>query len=323
MRADRLLHILLLLQRHPRVTASELAEQLEVSVRTIYRDMEALSASGIPVFADRGANGGWSLLEGYRTLVSGLKEHEIRALFTGQSARILSELGWQQSTDSAMTKLLLALPEGSRNVAAIVSERLYVDSTGWHDSRESIPFLPLLQEAVWQQRRLQLTYQKNDGTVIERLVDPLGLVVKGYVWYLIASTEKDIRSYRVSRVQDAAVTDLIFVRPASFHLAEYWTRSTAQFVSALPSFTLVFTTSPQQLSYIRTKRYVRIMHEELEIPRKQVRVTASFDTEEEACQFAVGLGNRIEVVAPETLREQIVSRALEVLGMYAPNREYT
>src|SRR5437660_3968129 len=189
MRADRLLSILLHLQVHRRITACELAKRLEVSERTIYRDMDALSAAGIPVVAERGTGGGWALLEEYKTNLTGLNEAEIQTLFLTQPARLLTDLGLRQTSEAALIKLLASLPAISRRGAEYIRQRIYVDVTGWHHTEENIAALPILQEAIWRERELQLTYQRNDGKLVERLAAPLGLVAKGTVWYLVAIVE--------------------------------------------------------------------------------------------------------------------------------------
>lgn len=200
MRADRLLSILLLLQTQRRLTARELAERLEVSERTIYRDMDALSGAGVPVLAQRGNKGGWMLLDSYQTNLTGLNDTEIQALFLAQPARLLADLGLRQAHDAALIKLLAALPSIQRRDAEYIRQRIHVDVPGWHPSKEESAAFPAIQEAVLSDRQLKLVYQRGDSAVVERLVDPLGLVAKGRVWYLIAGVEGELRTYRVSRV---------------------------------------------------------------------------------------------------------------------------
>src|SRR5712691_4174354 len=208
MRADRLLSVLLLLQVHRRLTARELAKRLEVSERTIHRDMDALSAAGFPVFAERGIGGGWMLVEGYRTNLTGLNKDEIQALFLTKPLRVLADLGLEKASNAALIKLSAALPSAHRDGAEHARQRIHVDVTGWNRSNESIEFLPALQEAIWQERKLKFSYQRGGGCdAVERLADPLGLVAKGSVWYLVAGVEGEIRSYRVSRVSGAALTE--------------------------------------------------------------------------------------------------------------------
>ncbi len=207
MRADRLLSILLLLQVHQRITARDLAQRLEVSERTIHRDMDILSGAGIPVTAERGAGGGWALLDDYRTDLTGLNAAEIQTLFLATPTRLLADLGLRQAADAALIKLLAALPSVARQGAEYARQRIHVDAAGWQQSRDDVPILPLLQEAIWQERRVALGYRRGDGTTVERVVDPLGLVAKGSLWYLIAAADGETRTYRVSRVGSAVITD--------------------------------------------------------------------------------------------------------------------
>src|SRR5579884_4031323 len=202
MRADRLLSILLHLQVHRRITAGELARRLEVSERTIYRDMVALGMAGIPVVAERGVHGGWMLMEEYRTNLTGLNEAEIQALFLAKPTRLLADLNLDKAAEGALVKLLAALPTMHRRGAQDVRQRIHIDVLGWRQTREALPLLPPLQEAVWQERRVRMTYRRGDGEVVERVIEPLGLVAKGSIWYLIASAEGEgePRTYRISRV---------------------------------------------------------------------------------------------------------------------------
>lgn len=183
MRADRLLSILMLLQVHSRLTARNLAERLEVSERTILRDMDALSTAGVPVVAERGKGGGWGLLESYQTTLTGLNLAEIQALFLPKPTHLLANLGWSQAFEAALLKLLAALPAANRSQAEAVSQRIHVDPTGWHHWEEEMSTFPILQAAIWQERQLDLDYQRGNGTTVQRLVNPLGLVAKGRIWY--------------------------------------------------------------------------------------------------------------------------------------------
>ena len=173
MRADRLLSILLLLQVHRRITARDLAKRLEVSERTIHRDMEALSVAGVPVVAGRGTGGGWGLLEAYRTNLTGLNEAEIQAIFLSGPPRLLADLGLDKAAQAALIKLLAALPSLSRHNAEEIRQRIYVDAAGWRQPGETIPFLPRLQEAISLERALRFNYLHGYGIVVERLIKPL------------------------------------------------------------------------------------------------------------------------------------------------------
>ncbi len=322
MRADRLLSILLLLQVHRRMTAHELARRLEVSERTIYRDMEALSAAGIPVTAERGAGGGCILLETYRTNLTGLNEAEIQTLFLTKPARLLADLGLNQASEAALIKLLAALPSMHRRDAEYVRQRIHVDVAGWHQAEEAVPCLPTLQEAVWQERKLDLTYQRNDGTIVERLVDPLGLVAKGSAWYLVAAVEDELRTYRVSRMHAAGVTDQPCVRPQGFDLAAYWAQSSAQFMANLPRYALTVRMAADVLQRVyRAGGYARVEQAGPPDGDGWIELHFQFDTEEVACGYLLSFGAQVEVLEPQELRERIVDLAQSVVEFYAQRPE--
>jgi predicted DNA-binding transcriptional regulator YafY len=317
MRADRLLSILLLLQVSQRLTAGDLARRLEVSKRTVYRDMEALSSAGVPVYAERGSGGGWSLLEAYRTDLNGLSEAEAQTLFLANPSHLLSDLGWRQTAETALIKLLAALPGSQRRDAEFVRQRIHIDVTGWRGSTEDVSVLPTLQEAIWQERKLALTYRRGDGATVERQVEPLGLVAKGSVWYLVAAVEAEPRTYRVSRVQAAEVMTESFVRPETFDLAAYWAESKAQFIADLPRYPATLRVDPTILPRLRfSGRFARI--QQIDPPEADgwQRVVMQFDTMDEASGYVVGFGSKIEVVEPPELREQVINLAKSVVAFY-------
>lgn len=317
MRADRLLSIMLLLQVHRRVTARELAKRLEVSERTIYRDMDALSGAGIPVFAERGSGGGWALMEEYRTNLTGLNKDEIQALFLFNPSHLLADLGLDKASDAALMKLRAALPSMSLDEAEYARQRIYIDMTGWSRSEEAIPLLPTLQEAVWKGRKLQFTYQRSGCPAAERLVDPLGLVAKGSAWYLVAAIDGETRSYRVSRVQDACVIEEPCVRPEGFDLASYWEQSTVRFKANLPRYQVRVRVSPAVFPRIGyAGRFARI--EQVDSPDEDgwVKVSIRFDVEEVACEYVLGFGAQMEVLEPASLREKVIASARSVIDFY-------
>jgi predicted DNA-binding transcriptional regulator YafY len=318
MRADRLLSIMLLLQVHRRLTARELARRLEVSERTIHRDMESLSAAGIPVMAERGTGGGWMLLEGYRTDLTGLNEAEIQALFVTKPSRLLADLKLDKAAEGALIKLLAALPAIYRRGAEYARQRIYIDVTGWNRSEETAPSLHTLQEAIWQERKLRFVYQRGDERATERLVDPLGLVAKGSVWYLVAAVEGGVRSYRVSRIQRAELMDQPCVRPPEFDLAAYWEQSAADFKAQLPQYHATLRVNPAILPRMPyAGRFARIEHVGEPDREGWVRVSVRFDVEEMACEYVLSFGPQIEVLEPLVLREKVIKLAESVVAFYA------
>ena len=237
MRASRLITVLLLLQTRGRMTAQQLADELEVSVRTVYRDVEELSASGIPVFADRGTHGGFQLVEGYRTRLTGLTPEEAEALFLSGYPGPAAQLGLGTVLAAAQLKVLAALPPELRGRAARLKQRFHLDAPGWFQEPDVTPHLQQIAEAVWADRRLRMHYSRgsDDGVVVERVVDPLGLVLKAGAWYLVARSSGGMRTYRVSRIVDLSMLDR-FERPDEFGLADYWNTSIAAYADSLPRF---------------------------------------------------------------------------------------
>lgn len=308
---------MMLLQAHGRMTAGALAERLEVSTRTIHRDMEALSAAGVPVLAERGSGGGWSLIEGYRTELTGLTDTELQTLFLSAPQAHLRELGLQQAAESALLRLLAALPATARRDATFMQSRIHVDGAGWRETREQSPALPIIQAALWQERRLWLTYGQDEATATERLVDPLGLVAQGRLWYLVAQRNGELRTYRVSRVLAARLDEAPSERPPDFDLAATWAASKAAFVANLPRFEATLWAAPSARARMgASSRYIRLL--EAEPPGadgwSQLRIQA--DTFDEAAGFALGFGDQVEVQAPLALREAVIERARALLARY-------
>ncbi len=314
MRADRLFSIVLLLQANRRMTAGELAARLEVSERTVLRDMDALSAAGIPVIAERGASGGWRLIDGYQTKLTGLTPAEIQSLFFARPERLMSDLGLKQEAATAMLKLEAALPERARRDAEFARSRLHVDPRGWRDPGESIGALPVILAALWQDRRVRFTYHRQLCEPAERSVDPLGLVAKGSTWYLVALSDGEPRTYRVSRIAAPVSLDEPSRRPAVFDLASYWDRSAVEFREQLPRYYATFRAEP---SVMRWARYRGWRLEEETPDGERIRIRLRFDAEEEARQFALSFGADIEVIEPSPLRDAVIAAAREIVNRYA------
>jgi predicted DNA-binding transcriptional regulator YafY len=317
MRADRLLSIMLLLQAHRQLTARDLAGRLEVSERTIHRDMDALSAAGIPVVAERGAGGGWSLLGEYRTNLTGLNEAEIQSLFVTKPSRLLADLNLEKAAEGALLKLLAALPSIYRRGAEYARQRIHVDVTGWQRSEESVPLLHILQEAIWQERKLRMTYRRGDCEGRERVVDPLGLVAKGSVWYLVAAVEGEVRSYRVSGVQRAELMDERCVRPTDFDLASFWEQSTARFRTNLGRYHARLRVRPEIIPRMPyAGRFARIEQTGNADAEGWVEVLLRVDAEEMACEYALSFGTQLEVLEPLALREKVIDAAKKIVSFY-------
>ena len=320
MRADRLVSIMLLLQVYRRLTAGELARRLEVSERTIHRDMGALSTAGVPVVAERGAGGGWALVGGYRTNLTGLNAAEVRTLFAGLPPRLLADLGLNRDSDAAHVKLLAALPEAARADAEYARRRVHVDVAGWGGggAEEAVPHLHTIQEAVWRGRRLRFTYGGDRGEAAGRVVDPLGLVAKGGVWYLVArAADGEVRSYRVSRVTSARVSGEACERPEGFDLAAFWAGSVARFKSHAPHFRATLRAHKSVLHLLPyAGRFSRVESLGEADAGGWATVRMRFQFEEDAAGLALGFGTKVEVVEPEGLRGKILRTAQEVVRFY-------
>lgn len=311
MRADRLLSALLLLQAHGKQTGRELAARLDVSERTIHRDMEALSAAGVPVFALRGVRGGWQLDEQWRTEVPGLEEAELRAFLMAQP-RVVGDKLLADAAERALDKLLAALPQTLRRRAATMRQRLHVDTTAWYGRVEDVSRLPIVQDALSRDRKLLINYvrgtrglRREEETPGKRTVDPLGLVAKGATWYLIANTASGYRTFRVSRIKEAKVLDEPCVRPHDFDLATYWRASTTAFLDSRRRFIVTLRAQPEVAEKLTD--WCRPMTVLGPTPPADQWHTLQvpFDDEEQATFIVLGFGVRAQVVAPESLRQRV------------------
>ena len=232
MRASRLLSILMLVQMRGRVSAPVLAREFEVSVRTIYRDVDALSAAGVPIYSETGRNGGVALLEGFRTRLTGLTAAEAAALPWAGLKASARDLGIGVEAAAAHLKMLASLPPDSGASAQSMAQRFHLDPVPWYHRAEELECLPALASAVWTEKRIAVEYEGwNEGG--HRVLDPLGLVQKGSAWYLVAASHGKARTYRVSSIRRLTVLEATFERPHDFALSGYWLRATAKFEDQL------------------------------------------------------------------------------------------
>jgi predicted DNA-binding transcriptional regulator YafY len=301
MRAERLLSIMLLLQSQKQMSASKLAQRLAVSERTIQRDMEALSMAGIPLISERGRAGGWSLMEGYRSNLTGLKDAEIQALILSP-ARVLQDLGLEEAAEAATLKLLASLPAFRRHEAEIVRQCIYVDAAPWQSQEEDLSSMPLIQEAIWQNRRAIIQYQKGENERSERLIEPLGLVAKGRVWYCVAKVEDDYRSYRISRIASVELGEN-FRRPPDFDLAAYWQESSREFAAKLPRYPAVLRVHQEAMRILYSWRWARIERVEEEGDWRIVHV--NFEEVEEASAAVLACAGQAIVLEPDDLAKRL------------------
>ena len=323
MRADRLLTLLMLLQTRRKVTAQTLARRLEVSERTIYRDLEALGAAGIPVYAERGPRGGWSLLEDYRVNLNRLTESEVSTLFMSGAAGPLADLGLGKAREDALLKLLAALPSVYRGNAERARQRIHLDAAGWFYRAEEVPYLPLIQEAVWNDRRLHLTYQRGDYELVERVVDPYGLVAKASVWYLVACSEEaagEMRVFRVSRVQAVKLMEDYFDRPEEFDLPAFWSRWSAEFEASRHSYPVKLRVLADYVPILTQVMgdWVQALAKEAGPPGAGGWITLPmvFETLPEARSKLLGFGTSVKVLAPQEWRESMGDFASRIAEFY-------
>lgn len=283
------------------MSGRELARRLEVSERTVHRDMEALSVSGVPVYATRGAQGGWELDEDWRTRVPGMDDAELSALLMAQP-RAIGNPRLAAAAERAIGKLMAALPDSMRDRANAIRQRLYIDTNGWHGSMENLAMLPNVQDALSCGRKLKIEYWKAGRERIERIVDPLGLVVKGVAWYLFAGTPNGTRSYRVSRIERATMLDELCVRPADFDLAKAWKASADAFQLSRPRCTALLSLEP---STARMVKLWRPWDHAGEAGNGWIKLRVEFSDENEACFMVLGMGANAEVLEPLSLRARI------------------
>lgn len=316
MKASRLMSALMLLQAQGQLSTRELAERLEVSQRTVHRDMEALCMAGVPLSAVRGAQGGWRLEKGWRTQVPGLDEPELRALLMTQP-RALGDPRLAAAAERAFGKLMAALPVPMRRQAEAMRERLHVDHAGWYPSSEDLSMLPIVQDAVARDCRLTFDYTRADGDTAARTVDPLGLVAKGSTWYLVARKAKEMRTYRVSRIRAVTVLATSFKRPARFNLGRYWRESTARLERSRQSYEATLLMAPSaaaSLSQWRNAVPAEGAVAKRSVPEGWVALRVGFEGEEQARFVALGFGPRVRVIEPKTLRERVLADARAIAG---------
>jgi predicted DNA-binding transcriptional regulator YafY len=314
-RASRLISLLLLLQMRGQLTATELADHFEVSVRTIHRDVEALGDAGVPVEAVRGPAGGYRLAGGYRTRLTGLTSEEAEALFVGPAA----ELGLGRVLADARLKLLAALPPELQERAERSGRLFHLDTAGWFRGEDLTPHLATLASAVWEGRRVAARYREGPK-VVRRTLDPLGLVFKAGAWYLVARRSVGMRVYRVSRFASVRVLEETFERPSDFELGAYWAESSERFVRERPRFDVRIRMRRIGLRYLRG-----IVHQDGRAlldeagkgsPDEVVELTVPFDQLEYAYRELLTFGGDVEVLDPPELRERLRSAAEEVLALY-------
>ena len=322
MRASRLLSILTALQARGRITAPELAEACEVSVRTIYRDIDALSAAGIPVYAERGAEGGYRLLDGYRVRLNGLSPPEAEALFMAGLPGPAAALGLDAAMMAAQTKVMAALPANLRPSAARMLGRFHLDAPGWFGEAEQPEHLRAIAGALLRESLIEIRYRSWKAEK-RRRVAPLGLVLKAGSWYLAGSVDGSVRTYRVARILDCAVLEKAFVRPADFDLAAYWQRATERLEAELHPNRATVRLSPfgVKLLDVLSQPYVKTrtrFEEATDAAGWRIAEVPIGKSVWHAAAELLRLGAEAEVLAPAELRDKMADIAQAMTARYQP-----
>ncbi len=322
MRADRLLSIMLLLHARGRLTVQELAAQLEVSQRTIYRDVEALSIAGIPVYTQPGVNGGVFLDDHYRLALTGLSTPEVQALFLSTAGGPLGDLGLSGAVRGTLLKLFAALPTAQRSAVEQFRQRFYIDPSNWFQVVEPSPFFALLQQAVWDERLLHVRYQPVEGRQTSQVVEPYGLVAKANIWYLVGKKQHgDMRNYRIGRLQEVDLLDAVFERDPAFDLGAYWRESCAQYeregLAQNPPYHTVLRVHHDAFWYFPA--YMEGYYRQLAPPDADgwLMLEVSFASLSEARMRVLGLGAKIRVLQPRELYDTVIATARAVLALDA------
>jgi len=321
MRASRLLSILLMLQTRGRLTADSLAATFEVSVRTVYRDIEQLSAAGVPVYADRGPGGGFQLLDGFRTKLTGLTENEAETLFLSGLPGPATQLGLADQLLSAQLKLSAALPERSRAGAHKIAQRFHLDPVDWFKSPDQARLLPALADAVWTETVIEVAYRRGATTATRRL-HPLGLVLKAGIWYVVAETDGQVRTYRVARVKSATVTAERFERPEGFDLGAFWAESTAAYERDAARLEVVLRIDPNALGVLAELAGAQAVREAVPItpheadPSGWQVLRLRMDWPSEVPSRLLALADSAEVLEPEEVRVKVATLAARLAARY-------
>lgn len=324
MRAARLMSLVLLLQNRGRLTAEELAEELGVSVRTVYRDIDSLSGAGIPIYGDAGHGGGYQLLDGYRTRLTGLHADEAESLFLAGLPGAAADLGLGEVLTAAQLKLTAALPAPLRDRAGRIRERFHLDALGWYREQDSPSVLAPLADAVWNQRRIRVRYRRwVEPKEVERELDPYGLVLKAGVWYLVAAVDGAVRTYRVSSILRLDVGEDGFERPDGFDLAAHWQDYLTAYDTRRLRLQASLRIAPALLSALPDRldsALVRAIEASAGPPDGDgwVTATAPLESVDLAVPTLMSLGANIEVLAPKELRRKIAETAAAVLDRYRP-----
>jgi len=324
MLASRLLSILIVLQTRGRSSARELASQFEVSVRTIHRAIDQLSAAGVPVYADRGRNGGYQLLDGYRTKLTGLTQSESEAIFLAGLPGPAAQLGLADILSTARLKLMAALPANLQPGADRIAARFHLDVTAWFSNADPQPSLQVVAHAVWSERVLKFHYRSaGEADPPARKIAPLGLVLKGGNWYVVAQSGKSVRTFRAANIYDAEICDEKFVRPRRFDLAAHWKSSSHDYETGVYREHADVRLTPRgvQLLEMLGPYVTAAAAKTAGKPdgKGWVRCTIPLESFEYGVRELMRLGDHVAVVGPAALRAQMAATAHRIANLNAPD----
>ncbi len=319
MRADRLLSLLMLLQTRGRMTAATLADELGVSVRTVYRDIDGLCTAGVPVYTEHGPGGGVELLESYRTTLTGMKTDEVQALFMLSIPQPLEQLGVSNELRAALLKLSASLSDAQARQQAWTRQRVHLDSTWWFQSGEPVGYLPVLQEAVWNDRCVWVRYRLNFAGEIERELEALGLVAKAGVWYLVCRSKRRHQALRVSSLLEVHMLEEGFERDPDFDLAAFWSEWCTATEALRQAFQVQVRLAPSLWGDL-PRFFGSAVSAQLDCARLDARgwaeLTLPFESLDYARGWLLSCGAAVEVLDPEPLRLSILDYASQVVNFY-------
>jgi predicted DNA-binding transcriptional regulator YafY len=322
MRADRLLSLLMLLQSRGRMNANELAEELEVSIRTIYRDIDALSAAGVPVYGEAGREGGFALLDSYRTSLTGLTDEELRVLFMLRIPDPLEDLGVSGELQQALLKLSAAIPDARRSLEGDFRLRVHMDFSGWEQWIAPLPQLQPIYRAIRQDLKIFILYQPMFGITMEQWADPYGLVAKGGDWYLVCSILGKINVYRVAELLDVRVGEIKFDRPADFDVAVFWKVWCKQRSESSEEYLVRLRVYPALIPYLSQVFGSKLPKQTIQNDgREGIVLHLHFESLEAARRNLLPLGGSIEVLGPRALRISIQDYAEQILLRYSVHKK--
>ena len=314
MKASRLMSILMTLQARGHRTADQLAEELEVSTRTIHRDVDELSAAGVPIYAERGRQGGFRLLDGYQTRLTGLDADEASVLMLSGIGTALDDLGLTDALSQTERKLMAALPEPARAKAALVADRFHLDPFSWYRKKEEAPFATQIAKAVWADQRISIKYESWKGP-IQRDLDAIAVVLKAGDWYLIGRAQT-MRVYKIANIQSLTVLDSKFDRPSDFDVSQFWGEWITSFEVHIRGNRARLRVTQKGQKLLKDMGRVPIAHFPVPDQPDVTDIDLAVEGEANTVRQILSLGAEAEVIAPQTLRLAVQNEVSRLAGYY-------